>query len=133
MLLPSAPWRSWVWEERGDAGRHYVECGVGQGKGWVARLLLALWTTLRQALGVSFCTSTRIDGTPTQSKDTPDQASLGGGISQYLTPRHRLCTESRIPGSWWEKQPAINLLGICNKRPSGETQSALLGLLEAQQ
>lgn len=70
---------------------------------------------------------------PSQSKDTPDQASLGGGVSQRLTPRHRLCAESRVPGSWWEKQAAINLPGICNKRPSGETQSALLGLLEAWQ
>ena len=33
MLLSKAPWRSWVWEEHGDAGRYYVECGVGQGKG----------------------------------------------------------------------------------------------------
>lgn len=52
---------------------------------------------------------------------------LGEGLTSRLEP----CIEPRILGSWWEKQ-AAPMPGTCKKRPSAETKSVLLGLLEAQ-
>lgn len=66
---------------------------------------------------------TTTTGTPRVSKDSLDPTLLGEGLHQDLNPVWS-------PGA--EEAGCPLMSGTCKKRPSVETQSALLGLLEAQ-